>query len=157
MPIFDENDKGLNDLEGLPDSSVKRAYVKKEYKRPESPGPVKNIRILPTVLLVLVVSLGGATSFLANRLSNLSAEMNELKGIKAQLSAMQSKTDSGIDAASKERKELRTEISHLQDEIDAMKTRQRREAETARERQAEAEAKKKAPVAKKVHMKGKSI
>jgi peptidoglycan hydrolase CwlO-like protein len=155
MPIFDENDKGIDDLEGLPDSSVRRGYVKEGNKK--VPGLVKKAPILSIVLIVLVVSLGGVASLLATRLSNLSTEMNELKGIKAQLSSLQSGVDSSIDADLKARDGLKIEISRVQKEIDAMRTEQRHKAELARERQAAAEAKKKAPTANKPHQKEKGM
>ena len=151
MPIFNENDKGIDDLRGLPDSSARRGYVKKGDKKAEIPGLMRKFPILSIVLVALIVSLGGVTFLLAIRLSNLSAEMNELKGIKAQLPSLQSSVDSSIDADRKARNGLKIEISQVQNEIDAMRTEERHQAKAAHERQAaaEAEAKKKAATVKK--------
>jgi peptidoglycan hydrolase CwlO-like protein len=149
MPIFGEDDKGINNLEGFPDYSITRGYVKSDEKKTKMPGLMKRIPALSIVLIVLIVLLGGVTFFLATRLLSLNNEMNEIRGVKGQLSGMQSNVNSSLDAATKERNRLRTEISQLRNEVDAMKAQQRRQAETARERQTAAEARKKAVAAKK--------
>ncbi|HEY3276595.1 MAG TPA: hypothetical protein VGJ94_08240 [Syntrophorhabdaceae bacterium] len=149
MPIFDEDDKGTNNMDGFPDFSVTRGYAKKEEKKEKIPSFIKKIPLLSLVLIILMVLLGGAVAFLAAKMAALNTELNEVKGIRGQLSTMQTGFDSAVEGMNKERNRLKTEVSQLRNEIDAMKAQQRRQAEVARERQTAAEAKKKAAPAKK--------
>jgi len=147
MPIFDEDDKVTDNLDGFPDFSVTRGYAKKEEKKDKVPAFVKKIPVLSVILIILIVVLGGAIFFLGVKVTSLSTDLNEVKGIRGQLSAMQSGIDAAIDSSNKERNRLKGEVSQLRNEIDAMKAQQRRQAEVTRERQAAAEAKKKAAAA----------
>lgn len=151
MPVYDEDDKVMKDLDGFPDFSVTRGYAKKEEKKKERiPSFLKKIPVLSIIIIILILILGGAVCYLLAKVTGLSAEINEIRAVRGQLSTMQSGFDSAMDAANKEKSKLKAEIGQLHNEIEAMKAQQRRQAEVARERQAAAEARKKAaPPAKK--------
>jgi hypothetical protein len=104
-----------------------------------SASMIKKIPILKTGLVVFVVIVVALMFCLAARMSTMGYE---LKQIKAQLAEIQGSVGTGNEASNIEREKLKTEIAELKREVDAMKARQRHQAEAASPGNA-AEAKKK--------------
>jgi hypothetical protein len=100
---------------------------------------MKNIPILKIGLVVFIVLAVTAIFCLAARMSTMGYE---LKQIKTQLAQLQGSVGTGNEASNIERERLRTEIAELKREVDALKGRQRHQAEAASQGNA-AEAKKK--------------
>jgi hypothetical protein len=146
MPVFDENDKVLNDIEGFPGYTADKGRKTKAVSSPSGsklPSFLKKIPIFPIILIILVVLVGIRLFSLEAMVSNLSSEINQLKGIRGQMASLQTGFDAKIDATNKERNRLKSEVLQLKGEIDAMKAHQKHQAELASQRQAAAEAKKK--------------
>jgi hypothetical protein len=146
MPIFDEDDKVLNDIEGYSAYTVDKGRKTKAVSPPSPskfPSFLKKIPILPIILIILVVLVGIRLFSLETMISGLSAEISQLKGIRGQMASLQTSLDARIEAVNKDRNKLKSEVLQLRGEIDAMKAHQKHQAEVASQRQAAAEAKKK--------------
>jgi len=146
MPIFDENDKVLNDIEGFPGYGPDRGRKTKAVSPPSGsriPSFLKKIPILPIILIILVVLVGLRLFSLEAMVSNLNTEISQLKGVRGQMASLQTGLDARIEVSNRERNKLKAEVLQLRAEIDAMKAHQKHQAEVASQKQAAAEAKKK--------------
>jgi len=146
MPIFDENDKVLNDIEGFPGYGPDKGRKTKAVSPPSGsrfPSFLKRIPILPIILIILVVLVGLRLFSLEAMVSNLNTEISQLKGVRGQMASLQTGLDARMEASNRERNKLKAEVLQLRGEIDAMKAHQKHQAEVASQRQAAAEAKKK--------------
>ena len=162
MPVFDEKDSGINDIEEFPAYGPTRGKPKKEAPKGTVPGAMKKIPILTIIFIVLIVLVGVMTLSIAARVSTLSGEIGEVKAIKSQLATVQTSLDASIQSANNERNKLKSEIAQLQSDLDVMKALQRHQAEAAVQKQAALqkqaeEAKKKAVPAKKPAQKEKRL
>jgi len=151
MPVFDENEGGINNTEGPPGYTTVRGKQTNTWSVTKPPSFFKRIPVVPIILVILVILValvGIRLYFFETALSDLKAEISPLKGIRGQMAGLQTGFDARIGGANKELHRLQSEIAHLRSEIDAMKGRQKHQAEAASQKQA-AEAKKKTASAKK--------
>jgi hypothetical protein len=157
MPVFDENEGGLNNSEGLPGFTAVKGKQTGAWTVTKPPSFFKRIPFVPIILVILVILVAfvgiRVYSFEA-RLSDLTSEISQAKGIRGQMASLQTSFDAKIGPTNKEMHRLQSEVAHLRAEIEAMKGHQKRQAEAASQKQA-AEAKKKAPAAKKPNPKDK--
>ena len=154
MPVFDENDSGMGNMDGFPNFPPRKGKPEEQGVKGKAGAVMKKIPVVTVILIVLIVLVGIMTFSVAARISTLSAEIEETKGIKTQIGGLQATLDAKIEALNKERDRLKSEVAQLHSDIDAMRAQQRHQAEAAAARMkqaAAAEARKKSvPATKKV-------
>jgi hypothetical protein len=143
MPVFDEEDKGLENEVKYPLYPPKKGKIERPAKKPSGPSMLKKIPVLKIGLVVLIVFAVVVMFSLAAKISTMN---DDLKQMKAQLGEIQGSVGTKIEASNKERDKLKAEITELKGELDAMKTHQRHLAEEAANQRKAAEGKKKVTV-----------
>jgi septal ring factor EnvC (AmiA/AmiB activator) len=155
MPVFDEEDKGLENEVKYPLYPPKKAKAEGPAKKRGGASTLKKIPVLK-IGLVLLIAFAVAVMFsLAARMSTIS---DELRQMKTQLGEIQGSVSAKIEASNTERHKLKAEITEFKSELGAIKTRQRHLADEAESQRKAAEVKKKVTVvaaAKKNNSKGK--
>jgi hypothetical protein len=153
MPVFDEDDKGLNNinLDGLTKYMEAQGIGKKEGPLDKIRGITNRIPWLSIALLILIVIVGAIAVYANLRLSALRTEIEETKGIKAEMSSLQSGFEARFEAFNREKTGLKSEIAQLRNELETMKNaRKKADAESQKKQQtAQAAPAKKKPAAKK--------
>ncbi|MBA4418403.1 MAG: hypothetical protein C0392_10920 [Syntrophus sp. (in: bacteria)] len=148
MPIYDDDDKDITNLEGFSKYIETQEMTKKRGMKDKLRTMFAKIPFFSISLLVLIIIVGAIALSLNFRLSVLSKEIEEAKGAKAQLSAMQAGIDKKFDVYNKEREGLKSEMSRLRSELETMKNTRRRVEAEDQKAAAAAAAKKKAPAKK---------
>jgi hypothetical protein len=143
MPVFDENDSTINDFEGRPGFTRVRSGQTGAWSIENPRSILKKIPILPIILIILVVLVGIKLFLLEARISELKNEINQSTGFREQMTDLQNGLNARIAAVNKEQHKLQSEMARVRGEIEAMKSRQKHQAEAAAQKQL-AEAKKKA-------------
>lgn len=146
MPVYDENDKGMNNLDGLPNFSPETGYkppprtkVKKPGMKDKLSGSLKKVPIFSIVIILLILLVGIMTLSVAARVSSLSAEIADVRAVKMELGNLQSSTETKLAALTHERDRMKTELSQLKAELDAMRSQQKHQAEAAAQKLAAAQ------------------
>ncbi len=145
MPVFDENDKDISNLEGFTKYMETQHITKKEGPMDKIRNVVGRIPWLSVALLVLIVIVGVMVFSLNLRLTALRAEMEETKGIRAEMTNLQSGVDAKIEAFNREKAGLRSEVAQLRNELESMKSMRKKAESDVQKQQASAAKKKPAP------------
>ena len=143
MPVFDEEDKGLENEVKYPLYPPKKGKTEGPAKRPSGASMLKKIPVLKIGLVALIVFAVVVMFSLSARMSTMG---DELKQMKARLGEIQGTVATKIEASNKERDKLKAEMTELKSELDAIKTHQRHLAEEAASQRKAAEARKKVTV-----------
>lgn len=140
MPVFDEEDKSLDNAAKYPLYSPKKEKAEKPKKTFGGVSALKKIPVLKIGIIALVLFVVVVLFSLAAKMTAMS---EELKQMQTQLAAIQGSVGTKIETTSKERDKLKQEIADLREELDGVKAQQRHlSEEAANQRKAAAEARK---------------
>jgi len=142
MPVFDEDDKELLNLEESPKRSPEQTRESAMTNR--STGVTHKFSAFGMVLIALILLEAIATFSLWTRISTM---RDELRRISPQLLEIQSNVGTRVEATHKERDKLKSEIARLQTDIVAIKGQLRHLSEETSSLKQAGEPKKKAPPA----------
>jgi hypothetical protein len=143
MPVFDENDSTINDFVGQPGFTRVRSGQTGAWSIEKPRSILKKIPILPIILIILVALVGIKLFLLETKISDLKNEIGQATGSREQMTDLKNGFNARIAAVNKEQHKLQSEMAHVRGELEAMKSRQKHQAEVTAQKQL-AEAKKKA-------------
>jgi septal ring factor EnvC (AmiA/AmiB activator) len=144
MPIFTEDEKKAGTSEDFLDLINNQRKSEGDGDGGKIKSLLRKIPVATIILLILILVLGGLVISLESRLSSLAGDVDEMRKLKTQLAAVESK----VEASRAETQKLKADLAQTKSEVDAMKA-QREKAEAERIRQQELAKKKPAAAPKK--------